>query len=173
LLFLFLRDATLMGIGYKIRKAHETLHKLPEKERLRVKKLCAGIQSEQLRLMVDGKALFQRCISGCEGLCCRNVIADELITFRDIFFILAASSLSAADLLPLADKELLFTADCMFLKNGVGPCIFPDGIRPEKCVLSFCGDDRPIAGNIRSVHRGFVQLHRFLLFRNPSLLLVA
>jgi hypothetical protein len=73
----------------------------------------------------------------------------------------------------LAEDEPLFTADCMFLKGGIGPCLFPDGVRPEKCVLSFCGDDAPIAANIRSVHRGFVRLHRFLLLCRPGLLLVA
>ena len=160
-----------MGIRYKIEKAEGTLRGLAESRRKRAGDICEHIRREQLALQKTGGPLFERCISGCEGLCCKNVIADELITFRDFFFILAASSLSAEDLLPLADKEPLFNADCMFLKDGVGPCIFPDGIRPEKCVLSFCGDDRPIAGNIRSVHRGFARLHRFLLLSRPSLVL--
>ena len=162
-----------MGIRYKIQTADDILARLSEKERSRLDDLCRQIRKEQERLQRAGRALFERCITGCEGLCCKNVIADELITLIDFVFILAASSASAADLLPLAEEEPLFTADCMFLKNGVGPCIFPDGIRPEKCVLSFCGDDRPIAENIRSVHRGFVRLHRFLLARKPVLLLFA
>ena len=162
-----------MGIRYKIRKADEVLHRLSEKERSRVHLLCDEIRKEQLRLQKEGRSLFERCISGCEGLCCKNVIADELITLRDMIFILATSSLGPDNLLPLAEKEPLFTADCMFLKNGVGPCLFPDGIRPEKCVLSFCGDDGPIIENIRRVHRGFVRLHRFLLVRKPGLLLFA
>ncbi len=162
-----------MGIQYKIRKADKILAVLSERERHRVDELCRQIREEQMRLQVAGRTLFQRCISGCEGLCCKNVIADELITFRDFFFILATASLRAEDLLPLAEEEPLFTADCMFLKDGVGPCIFPDGIRPEKCVLSFCGDDGPIAGNIRAVHRAFAGLHRYLLLRRPALLLFA
>lgn len=162
-----------MGIRYKIRKAETILQRLSSEERSGVEGICEGIKKEQLRLKKNGRSLFVRCIAGCEGLCCKNVIADELITLRDMIFILGASSLGPEDLLPLAEKESLFTADCMFLKNGVGPCIFPDGIRPEKCVLSFCGDDRPIAENIRAVHRGFARLHRFLLIRKPVLLLFA
>ena len=162
-----------MGIRYKIHKADAVLQCLSKEERNRVDLICAGIRKEQCRLQQDGRLLFERCVSGCEGLCCKNVVADELITLRDMIFILAASSLCPEELLPLAEKEPLFTADCMFLKNGIGPCIFPDGLRPEKCVLSFCGDDRPIAENIRSVHRGFVRLHRFLLARKPVLLLFA
>lgn len=162
-----------MGIRYKIRKADAVLQHLSEEERNRVDLICANVRKEQLRLQHDGRSLFERCISGCEGLCCKNVIADELITLRDMIFILAASCLRPEELLPLAEKESLFTADCMFLKNGIGPCIFPDGFRPEKCILSFCGDDKIIAENIRAVHRGFVRLHRFLLVRKPGLLLFA
>ncbi len=162
-----------MGIRYKIHKADAVLQRLSKEERNRVDLICAGIRKEQFRLQQDGRLLFERCVSGCEGLCCRNVVVDELITLRDMIFILGASSLAPDDLLPLAEKEPLFTADCMFLENGVGPCIFPDGLRPEKCVLSFCGDDRPIARNIRAVHRGFVRLHWFLLARKPVLFLFA
>ena len=161
-----------MGIQYKIRKADEILAVLSRHDRQRSNDICRQIQKEQLRLHEAGEGLFKRCISGCEGLCCRNVIADELITLRDMIFVLAASSLNAKDLLQMADEEPLFTADCMFLENGVGPCIFPHGIRPEKCVLSFCGDDKPIAENIRAVHRGFVRLHRFLAIRKPIVLLI-
>jgi hypothetical protein len=162
-----------MGIRYKIQTADDILGRLSVKDRRRLDGICRQIRKEQELLQQAGRALFERCITGCEGLCCKNVIADELITIIDFFFILAASPVSAADLLPLAEEEPLFTADCMFLKNGIGPCRFPDGIRPEKCVLSFCGDDQPIAGNIRAVHRGFVRLHRFLILHRPSLLLTA
>jgi len=162
-----------MGIRYKIHKADAVLQRLSKEERNRVDLICAGIRKEQFRLQQEGRLLFERCVSGCEGLCCKNVIADELITLWDMIFILAASSLCPEDLLSLAEKEPLFTADCMFLENGIGPCIFPDGHRPEKCVLSFCGDDRLIAENIRSVHRGFGRLHRFLLARKPLIFLFA
>ena len=112
-------DAAGMGIQYKIRKAEEVLGALSDSERQRVGDLCRQIRKEQLALQQAGRALFARCISGCEGLCCKNVIADELITFRDFFFILATASLRAADLLPLAEEEPLFTADCMFLKTAL------------------------------------------------------
>jgi hypothetical protein len=162
-----------MGIHYKIRTADDILARLSVKDRRRLDGICRQIRKEQECLQRAGRALFERCITGCEGLCCKNVIADELITLRDFIFILAASSVSASDLLPLAEEEPLFTADCMFLKDGVGPCRFPDGVRPEKCVLSFCGDDQPISENIRSVHRGFVRLQRFLLLHKPALLFIA
>ncbi len=162
-----------MGIQYKIRKADAILRRLSPEQRQRAGQVCRNIRQEQLRLLSEGRSLFERCISGCGGLCCKNVIADELITLRDMVFILAASRFRPEKLLPLAAKEPLFTADCMFLENGTGPCIFPDGIRPEKCVLSFCGDDRPIAARIRSVHREFVRLHRLLLLYKPLSLLIA
>jgi hypothetical protein len=59
-------------------------------------------------------------------------------------------------------RESFFPSDCIFLENGTGPCLFPDSLRPERCIISFCGvepsvrkRDRPGDGWLQSAHPVF------------------
>jgi hypothetical protein len=62
-------------------------------------------------------------------------------------------------------RESFFASDCLFLKNGLGPCLFPEGLRPERCVTSFCRVEPSIEKEIGRVMGEFSRLVRFFWFR--------
>jgi hypothetical protein len=43
----------------------------------------------------------------------------------------------------------------------VGPCLFPDDLRPERCIISFCRVEPSIEKEIGRVMGGFSRLIRF------------
>lgn len=160
-----------MQLQKKFQKAVEIIGKLTPDERRRLKKICRDIQAAEEQLLAAATDLIRRCTESCEGLCCRNLRIDNIIDLYDFIFILTA----AGHMKPRIQKRVghqsrFFSADCVFLKNGEGPCIFPFNTRPEVCITSFCGREDQISAQIRQVERRFAALHRFLLFRKPRLL---
>jgi hypothetical protein len=64
----------------------------------------------------------------------------------------------------LVREEAFYTADCPFLEGGSGPCIFPEGLRPEVCITSFCRGGATVRQEIRRVRNAFRKLGRFVGF---------
>lgn len=158
-----------MSIRYKVNKAEKILQSLTDSETRGLERICGSIQHSQERLNASGKELFQLCLTQCQGLCCQNVQPDDIITQLDMVFILAIHRTLRPRLLECARDEPLFTADCIFLENGTGPCLFPSSVKPERCIITFCSDTTPIAHEIKRVRSRFSQLKRFILFRKPLL----
>ena len=61
----------------------------------------------------------------------------------------------------------MYSADCIFLQNGTGPCMFPEGVRPEVCVTTFCGNHRYVRKEISRLKRKFFKLDAFIRLRRP------
>jgi len=70
-----------------------------------------------------------------------------------------------------AENESLFSANCVFLENGTGPCIFPPAAKPHKCIATFCGNTGPVRKELRALRSSFNKLFRFMLVKKPGLVL--
>jgi hypothetical protein len=154
-----------MSLKYKFRTAEKTIHQLTSNERHRLEEICTEIQEAEKSLNQKALAKLNGCKNDCRGLCCRNVIPDDLITQADVLYIWMKASSMRELINSCLHNESLYTADCFFLKNGVGPCIFPLDVRPEKCLTTFCGDTSVIIREIRGVRSKLNKLSRFVLFR--------
>jgi hypothetical protein len=54
----------------------------------------------------------------------------------------------------LKKEPALYISDCIFLKNGTGPCIFPHSVMPEMCITTFCFDETPAKKEIKLLNWG-------------------
>ncbi len=157
-----------MGLKYKFKKAEEIIQKSDPRELERLRDICGEIQGAQHQLLQRAKDMLKRCEMGCEGLCCRNIEIDAIIGLPDFVYILAMERSLRETMATCLERESLFySSDCIFLEGGIGPCLFPSGIRPEVCVVTFCSDESPARKEIALVKRKFMKLGGFILLRRP------
>jgi len=154
-----------MSMRYKFKAAENVITGLNPGEQARLGNICSEIQTAENLLLEAAQEILDDCGRKCRGLCCRNIHIDDIITLLDCVHILA----TAPAIHPLINetlvKEGLYSADCIFLKGGTGPCLFPSDARPEKCIVSFCRGDERVAGEIRAVRKSFNRLSRFIYLR--------
>lgn len=157
-----------MLLQKKFQKAVAIVGRLTPHEVRQLTKICRRIQAAEERLLAASGELIQRCTRSCGGLCCRNLQSGQIIDLYDFVFILTAAPAMKPRIRKRVGHQLPdFTADCVFLENGEGPCIFPFNTRPEVCITSFCGREECISTEIRQVTRRFTTLRRFVLFQKP------
>lgn len=161
-----------MSLGYYFRKAVTTIDGLAPSDLADLYGRCREIKKAEEKLVSAGSSAFRRCFTGCEGLCCRNIVLDEIIGFTDLIFILTtAGHLRDRMTICLENESRLFTADCIFLLNGVGPCLFPPASRPEVCITSFCTDVKPVKQEIRKVKFLFMKLNLYMFLLRAKMLI--
>jgi hypothetical protein len=154
-----------MLLNYRFKKAGQIIDNLSLEDSRRLRKICCGIQQAQDDLLTQAQSLMRRCLTACEGLCCRNVQLDQIISLYDfIYLLIIAPSLKAGISECLEKENPLYSSDCLFLKDGSGPCIFPPHVRPEICITTFCGDDTPIRAQINRLTRSHRELYRFIRY---------
>jgi hypothetical protein len=152
-----------MSLGYSFRKAVKTIDGLNCYDLDKLKKLCREIQTAEEELQSAGSAAFTRCYSGCAGLCCRNLAIDEIIGFSDFIYILiTAGHYRKVIEDSLKNENRIFAADCIFLLNGKGPCIFPQNVRPEVCITTFCMNVSAVCKEIRKIKLLFIKLNSYV-----------
>jgi hypothetical protein len=156
-----------MSLRYKFRKAGKIIQGLRPEERVTLGNICCDIQQAEKDLLKAAEDILNDCGKRCRGLCCRNIHIDDIMTLLDCVHILATVPRIQADVDEALTREALHSADCIFLKNGSGPCIFPAEARPEKCILSFCHGDGIVASEMRHVRKRFNRLARFIQFQKP------
>jgi hypothetical protein len=132
-------------------------------EREKLAALCRRIRVAEQEMVEAAAASMENCYSGCRGLCCRNVELESIISSTDLVFLMAEAPEMRDTLFTCLEHEVPHTADCVFLKDGKGPCILPIDVRPKVCLITFCADDSPIALEIREIERAFRRLWFFLL----------
>lgn len=154
-----------MGLKYAFQSAKKRITALDEGERATLQAICRDIHLAQVALSEKAVPLLQRCMTDCQGLCCRRIDPDDIITEWDLLFILAVAPQVEAAMADCIAREPFFAADCIFLDNGTGPCLFPDNLRPERCVISFCRVEPTIEAEISRVMGGFSRLIRFFRLR--------
>ena len=148
-----------MSLKYAYRKARKIIDGLPPEGRKRVKAVGEEIREAENGLLRSGADLTARCVRGCQGLCCRNIQEESLIHLWDFVYILTVKpEMGDRIAAHLVNEDSLFPSDCIFLQDGVGPCIFPPDVRPERCLTAFCFDVAPIGKEIRRVKIAFHKL---------------
>jgi hypothetical protein len=158
-------------LRYHFNKAKKFLACISPHEKETIKNRCKAIQVAEKQLQTVGIPAFYRCYNGCEGLCCRNLDVDAIIGIGDFIYLLTVNkeleeSISAY----LEQEKSFFTADCVFLINGKGPCFFPETSRPEVCITTFCFDAKSVKNEIRRVKFEFMKLNIYIVFLNFKLL---
>jgi hypothetical protein len=152
-----------MAIGYDFRQARRFVEEIADDDREKLTALCRSIQRAEARLLEAAAPLMERCAAQCRGICCRNIQMDAVIGRGDLVYILALNPRLAPQMAACLENEpLLYAADCIFLKNGVGPCIFPDTLKPDVCLTTFCEDTAAVAREIRQLKRRFMRLDLFI-----------
>jgi hypothetical protein len=154
-----------MSLHHSFTAAKKKIDALDADERERLATICNDIYRAQVQLSDKALPILAKCMAGCQGLCCRNIIPADIITEWDLIFILAMAPQAEPAMADCLQQEAFFSADCIFLANGTGPCLFPDNLRPERCIISFCKVEPLVEQEIRQVMRGFSRLIRFFMFR--------
>jgi hypothetical protein len=154
-----------MELGKKIQKAQTIIHSFEGTHRTRLLDICVEIQHAQAALNLAADTFFQECAERCKGLCCRNICINDVITQLDLIYMLSLHEEIFPQVENCAQAETLFSADCLFLQNGTGPCIFTADAKPERCIITFCQDTRPISSEIKAVRSGFSKLSRYIRLR--------
>lgn len=154
-----------MGLKHDYAAARKSLAALDGDERQMLMLICAGIHAAQKALTEKAAPLLERCMAGCQGLCCRNIRVADIITKWDLIYILAMHPALADRMAACLEGEALFAADCLYLEGGTGPCLFPEHCRPERCIISFCRVEPLVEKEISRVMKGFGRLIRFFMFR--------
>ena len=154
-----------MSLNYEFRQAETTITRLTPEDRHALASICEDIQQAENDLNEKASKLLSRCITSCAGICCRNIRLDEIIGLYDFTYLLMIENTMRGDMAACLKHESLFSADCIFLKNRIGPCIFPSNARPRICITTFCADDTPVKREIQCVNRQFNRLSRFIFSR--------
>ena len=154
-----------MSLNYEFRKAISTINRLVPEDRNTLSLICKDIQQAEDDLNEKAETLLSRCIASCNGICCRNIRLDEIIGFYDFTYLLMIENELRDDMAACLSHESLFSSDCIFLKNGKGPCMFPSNARPRVCIITFCADDTPVKREVQRVNRQFNRLSRFIFLR--------
>lgn len=169
---LFLPITKGMSLRIKFNRAAFIIENLHPDHARRLKQICHDIQNAQEALRHSAGPLLAKCINGCEGLCCRNIQPDEIISLWDCIFILGAGNIEPAQIADHLDQEVpLFRSDCIFLSDGIGPCIFPANTRPEVCLASFCTDASSVKKEVGRLKWQFLRINRLILLNQPGGLL--
>ncbi len=154
-----------MGLRYNLEKAAGMIHGLDAGEVKDFLGICRTIQLAEGALQEKAAPILLKCMKKCRGLCCRNIQPDNIITLWDFIYILALEPDLKKQMARCIEKQSLFTADCIFLRDGKGPCLFPSDLRPERCIISFCSVEGTIGKEIGMVNTAFNRLVRFFMFR--------
>ena len=154
-----------MSLSHSFKAARKKLDTLDADERKTLMAICRDIQDAQKALTQQSAPLLARCMSNCRGLCCRNIHPADIITEWDLLYILTLTPKIEDAMAACLTREGFFPSDCIFLENDTGPCLFPDNLRPERCIISFCRVEPSIEKEIGRVMGGFSRLIRFFMFR--------
>jgi hypothetical protein len=154
-----------MGLKHDLKAARKKLAVLDSGERETLMKMCVEIHGAQQALTEKAAPLLAQCAARCQGLCCRNIRMADIITQWDLIYILAMQPELDNRMASCLENEDLFAADCLFLENHTGPCFFPESLRPERCIISFCRVEPLVEKEIARIIKGFSRLIRFFLFR--------
>jgi hypothetical protein len=160
-----------MGLIYPFKSALRIISTLTQKEHFKLLKMCSEIQIAENELNLKASPLLDQCASACKGLCCRNIILDSIIGLDDFIYILLLDpSIEYTISSCLQNRSFLYSSNCIFLSNGVGPCLFPSTIRPQVCITTFCFHDHLIKREIAAVRKNFFALEWFIRLKRTEMI---
>ena len=158
-----------MSLKDKFKRAEEIVNELPPHDLESLQGICEEICSAQIWLQKESASAIQYCFSTCKGICCRNFYINSIITLQDFVMILTVRPPNLHEIRScLARENTLYSADCIFLKNSIGPCLFPQNAKPQFCTVSFCSSDKKMKAGLNGVKNGFSKLFWFVFFRKAE-----
>lgn len=158
-----------MELEKKIIQAHRIVKSLTGQDAVKLHRICYGIQCAQNDLIRSADPFFEICMKKCKGICCKNLNINDVVNLLDLIYILAMNIDLLSKVTECSKLESIYTADCPFLKDGIGPCLFTENVKPERCILSFCSETHPIRREIKAVRSNFNKLSRFTKIKRPFL----
>ena len=148
-----------MGTRYLFKKAVKISQNLAPRDKIMVQNLCDTIQKSQEELLAAADAAMFNCINQCKGLCCKSLDIDSVFSLWDFIFILMRQPHLKDEMQERLNAHTsLYLSPCPFLKNSDGPCLFPNGIKAQICVITFCSNDEKIKKPIKTVNLNFYKL---------------
>jgi hypothetical protein len=159
-------SASLLQLQYSYRKATSLIDRMNTTDRSELKDLCCQIRQAEEELNVKANDFLCFCRSSCKGSCCRKMLIDAVIGVSDFVYILVEAAELRDTISQCLEREEAFnTPKCPFLKDDVGPCQFPDPLRPKVCLTSFCQSDAVVRAAIRHVNKCFRKIGRFIFLK--------
>lgn len=152
-----------MGLTYRFKRAAKFVEDLSSEDLKKAKNICNSIHQSEKSLLVASANLMQGCAKVCGGICCKNVDLGAIIHTADFVYILIQHPNLKSELtFQLKKEDPLFSQDCVFLQNGIGPCLLPDPVKPAVCITTFCQDTSSVKRQIDKVKGAFISLDRFI-----------
>ncbi len=148
-----------MGTRYLFKKAIKISENFTPRDRILVQNRCNNIRDSQEELVAVAKTAMFNCSENCKGLCCKSLDIDSVFSLWDFIFILTLCPQLKNEMQERLDTHTaLYLSPCPFLKDAIGPCIFPKGIKAQICVITFCTNDEKIKKPIQIVNLNFYKL---------------
>ncbi len=148
-----------MGTRYLFKKAVKISQNLSPGDKTLVRDRCNTIRKSQEELVSAADTAMSNCIEQCKGICCKSLDIDSIFSLWDFIFILTlAPKLKDVIQERLDSYTSLYLSPCPFLRDNIGPCIFPIGIKAQICVITFCSNDEKIKNPIKAVNLNFYKL---------------
>ena len=148
-----------MGTRYLFNKAVKISRNLSPHDKTLVQNLCNAIRESQETLIAAADAAMFNCLKKCKGICCKSLDIDSVFSLWDFIFILTLAPQLKDEMQQRLDAYTsLYLSPCPFLKENIGPCIFPSGIKAQLCVITFCSNDEKIKKHIKVVNLNFYKL---------------
>jgi hypothetical protein len=148
-----------MGTRYLFEKAIKICQNFSHRDRVLVRNRCRAIQDAQGNLVAAAETAMFHCIENCRGICCKNLDIDSIFSLWDFIFILTLAPQLKDEMQKRLDGHTdLYLSPCPFLKDAVGPCMFPDRIKAQICVITFCANDATLKKPIQIVNLNFYKL---------------
>ena len=161
-----------MSLNHKFRQAEKIIDQLDGPQTRQIATICTEIKAAEGRLVKAARSNIRRCYANCVGLCCHNAQLDAIIGTGDFVYLLTViPKMKERIARCLQGEVILFTSNCLFLRNCKGPCIFPFHSRPEVCITTFCEDDSAIRKEITAVKKQFMKLNGYLSWYQSTALL--
>ncbi len=151
-----------MGITHQYNRARAFVHAQTGPAHQELLAICRSIQQAQSALQTRARPYLRHCRQ-CAGLCCRRIHIESIVHRPDFIFILTLMPHMQDTIQKCIQRGTApHAADCPFLANGVGPCLFPATIRPMVCITAFCFETPKANRRIRALKRRFLTLQTWI-----------
>lgn len=148
-----------MGTRYLFKKALKISQNFSPRDKSLVQNLCHTIQDSQEELLLAADTAMDYCLTRCQGICCKSLDIDSVFSLWDFIFILTLAPELASEMQKRLDAySSLYLSPCPFLRDNIGPCLFPRGIKAQICVITFCTHDEKIKAPVKVVNFYFYKL---------------
>lgn len=120
-----------MGLQHDFKEARRKIARLDGQERDRLLTICQAIQQAQAALSHQATPILARCMTRCQGLCCRNIRVADIVTVWDLVYILTLAPELEPTLLPAWPARIFSRPIAFFCKMALAPACSPSTSVPS------------------------------------------